>query len=315
LLAIAGSTPAHFRWLVPEQDQGTAKALPGQARQHGLTAATGAQAGEDRVATKLLADTRAARAVWQDFPGFTAGVTTKAGKDVRNRHYDRHIGNISPRYLSASQLRAIDCPRLLIEVPHHPAARQVVKEHHAHPVGQPSDGAGGMHRHRRAGSLSRDGFDDLGGQQAPVILERSNTALFFSPSARRILDVRSLSFPPGAGGEAGPLVERRRRIDAGRESTPAGGRNVELLADTTSKCVVDLALAGHGAAPTVCRVEHARMLASFAHDPATMALAMPKQLLALHGRTAGERARITSCSGSINVAAASLAVGTGRGSG
>ncbi len=40
-----------------------------------LLAATGEKLVEDPAATRLLADARAARAVWKDFPGFTANVT------------------------------------------------------------------------------------------------------------------------------------------------------------------------------------------------------------------------------------------------
>src|SRR5437588_2675826 len=57
LLALAGSARAHFIWLV----------LDGEAGQD--------KQAEDPAATKLLADARAARAVWKDFPGFSADIT------------------------------------------------------------------------------------------------------------------------------------------------------------------------------------------------------------------------------------------------
>jgi hypothetical protein len=43
---------------------------------------------EDPAATKLLADARAARAVWKDFPGFTADVTVNDNGTVHKGHVD-----------------------------------------------------------------------------------------------------------------------------------------------------------------------------------------------------------------------------------
>ncbi len=59
VLALVAPVHAHILWLVPTKGQVT----PVRATQ---------QAKPDSVATKLLADARAGRAVWNNFPGFSA---------------------------------------------------------------------------------------------------------------------------------------------------------------------------------------------------------------------------------------------------
>jgi hypothetical protein len=59
VLADAAPVRAHFVWVLP----------PG-----GGESKAAAKAAEDRAATKLLADARAARASWHNFPGFAADV-------------------------------------------------------------------------------------------------------------------------------------------------------------------------------------------------------------------------------------------------
>src|SRR5262249_38768772 len=66
------------------------KEAPKAKHDGGLTAAAGGETKpvEDPAATKLLADARAARAVWKDFPGFSADVAVNHDGTVHKGHVE-----------------------------------------------------------------------------------------------------------------------------------------------------------------------------------------------------------------------------------